>query len=482
MQGFILSQLILLVSTFYLVFFEEVDIDIFFVFSFITVSILAKEAGDWLLGRRCLFDPASFVSIFSYVYFFFSPILQRHWQFWPSFPELQFYDGWLIFWSFLMMFGALIYRFSAMLLTPFMNKPSMYIYSFDKRRFYFLSIVFTFIGALSQLFIYIKFGGVSGFMNTFTERQDLSAAVFDPFSGMGVQMLLADGYRNAFAVLLVVYFMDKPVRNKWWFFPAIILIMVFVNFIFGGLKGSRGAVVYSLFWGVGMYHFFIKKISIKYAVSGILFLFVFLNSYYWYKFAGLDGLQAIWDSEYRSTLNQGLREENVKFVLSRDLGRMDFQTLTLRKVLDDDFDLSLGRSYISSIFSIIPDSLLSQENKMPSITKEKTELIFGSGSYVHGDIRATTNLLGQYGELFVNFGLVGGFAFFTFIAFFVTFIKKFVVGLDSKDVRLLLVPMLSLLVIKFFMYDSAVFSQFLLRNFIYIMPLYAFSLVRNQRG
>lgn len=468
----IISLLILFIISFYLLLFEGVNLDLLFIICFLTTCLMCLDAGDWIVGKRSIFDPVCIISLFSYMFFFISPLLQKSWSYWPSFPELKYNTGWILAWASINFFGSVLYRSMIWFDDRKTIIKNNYVYEFKRSKFLKVTFYFMLIGIICQLYIYQKFGGVSGFINTFSYRQENSAAVFDPFEGMGIEMLLADGFRNLFAIFIIVYFKDSRFVRRWWFFALVLISLVVVSFIFGGLKGSRGAVVYSVFWGVGMYHFWIRPIKVKHAVVGMLSIMVFLNTYYWYKFAGVEGLTAMFDDKVKQSLNQGLREENTKFVISRDLGRMDFQTIALIEILDDEFPLSYGRSYISAIFSVVPTAIVSAENKPASITKEKTELIFGQGSYIHGDVRATTNLLGQFGELSVNFGIVGCFLFYFLLAKYVLLIRRIINRSLKGDAILLLVPMLSLLAIQFIMYDSSVMVQFLFRNFIYITFIY----------
>lgn len=477
LESFFVSFISLAVLSICLLFYG-VDFDLFFLILFFTTAIMSYEFGDVILGRRDIFDPAVLVSFFSFIFFFLSPLLQRHWDFWPSFPFLSQYADWMTVWAFASLFGSILYRsllinFSYL---PFKMATYVTVFNIDRfNKFVFFSLV---IGFLFQSYIYFSFGGVSGFIDVFSDRQQFGVSSYDPFDGIGVPMLLADGARNVFALWIIVYFRNKSYAKSLVFFIVVFLLLLSFNLFFGGLKGSRGAVLYSLFWGVGMYHFWIRPIAFKSFVVGIIFGFAFLNTYYWYKFSGFEGISAIWSDEARISLNQGIREENLKFVLSRDLGRMDFQTLAYKSIFDEGYSLSLGRSYISSFFSIIPSGLFPSDIYFPSITKEKTEIIYGVGSYLPGEPRATTSLLGQMGELVVNFGFFGVPIFFILLAIFVRRIQLLMYSKVSGDVYFLLVPMFSLLVILWFVYDSAVFVQFILRNFIYIIPIYIFCLRR----
>jgi len=458
--------------------FYGVEFDLFFLLLFITTAIMSYEFGDLVLGKRDIFDPAVFVSFFSYVFFLLSPLLQRNWAFWPSFPMLHYYDDWMLVWALASLIGALFYRSLMVHYSKYNFKRSNYVTVFNNNRFMIFVFFSLLIGFVFQLYIYSSFGGVTGFVEVFSERQQGGVSDYDPFDGLGVPMLFADGARNVFAIWLIVYFRDKPYAKNLMFFLLALFLLVSVNVFFGGLKGSRGAILYSAFWGVGMYHFWIRPITLKGFIVGVFSGFIFLNTYYWYKFSGAEGISAIWDDEIKVSLNQGLREDNLKFVLSRDLGRMDFQTLAFKAVFDEGYDYSLGRSYFSSIFSVIPAKLVPVAMQLPTVTKEKTEILYGRGSYIHGEPRATTNLLGQMGELVINFGVLGVPLFFGLLAIYVRRVQSIIYTKNSRDVFLLLCPMLSLLAIHWFMYDSSVFAQFVLRNFIYVIPIYLFCLRR----
>ena len=214
MRSLVVSIGLLAIAALYLLLIVGVTFDLFFIVSFLTASLMVKEAGAWLLGYCSIFDPAAFVSLFSYIYFFISPVMQVHWQYWISFPELQYHSDWIVFWGVVNLFGAAIYRVVVSRMFGQAIPLKSYRYQFNEKRFYLTCLALALIGFACQVYIYAKFGGIDGFVSVFSERQAISAAEFDPFAGMGIEMLLADGARNIFALIIVVYFANKKRKVK----------------------------------------------------------------------------------------------------------------------------------------------------------------------------------------------------------------------------------------------------------------------------
>ncbi|ROR18606.1 hypothetical protein EC845_3582 [Comamonas sp. BIGb0124] len=427
---------------------------LFYVICLASGILILRDGIDYLRGRMGSFDPVGIIGLVGVMMFFVSPVLQRSWNYWPFLPDLSQADDWMILWATLNLLGILIYR--TIVHAPFSRATVAQTgYTFNRRRFKIVIALALAFSLLMQLYVYSKFGGIAGFIATFTERQSegLVDAAEDPFEGMGLPMLFAESFKLLIAMGVIYLIKGKPwaARNS----TLVILMAIFgvVFLFFGGLRGSRSSTIFALFFAAGMYSLWIKPIRIKFIVIGALVASAFLTTYYWYKIAGTDGMLAMFDSSYRANFNSA-RQDASKYIVARDMGRMDVQVLALKQYYEKDYDFSYGRTYLTAIFAAIPKSIVPY--KPDQITKEKTEIIYGRGSYIPDSPRQTTLVLGQFGEFFINFGLIGVFAFWIVLGLVVRRLRMWSYQWQDWDVRRFILPVLTLIPILMLITDMNV--------------------------
>ncbi len=88
--------------------------------------------------------------------------------------------------------------------------------------------------------------------------------------------------------------------------------------LFGGLTGARTNTMYAMFIAVGMIHFFVRPISKKIVLVGLVALFVFAYSYaLFYKKGGIQNLENVWSgADHHQRLAGGLAESMVWYGLA----------------------------------------------------------------------------------------------------------------------------------------------------------------------
>lgn len=420
------------------------------------------DAARFLRGKADFLSPGVLLGFVFIPLFLIAPIKQVAWDYWPFVPSLSTSIGWIDLWALLNFVGLICYRVSVGIRTKHHTQErsarSQFLWM-PRSRGSLASAVLLFlvIGASAQAYIYGKFGGLTGFIETFTARQELGASAFDPFEGLGVPMILADSFKLVFAIGLIFYVRNNRFAQSALFFFALMLLLLVVCLVFGGLRGSRGATVFALFCAAGMYHLQIKRLRPLIIIIGVVCFSAFLGAYYWYKIAGTEGLQAITDASARDGMIESRRDAG-KYVIARDLGRMDVQVLALKEVGSDTGpDYALGRTYVASVFAIIPRFILSW--KPDQITKEKTDILYGKGSYIPDAPRQTTLVLGQVGESFVNFSYFGIFTFYIVLGLIVRRINTAIRTIHRDDLRLYLIPAVTLIPVLMVITDFNVIFQ-----------------------
>jgi oligosaccharide repeat unit polymerase len=417
-----------------------------FLFGLLSTTIILDDVVKVFRGKRDLLDPALLIGVVGTFLFFISPVSQMAWDYWPFLKNMNEHREWIHTWACLNFLGLLIYKWSSsraigISSSQSSNANTLKNWCFLDKRFRVVAPIFLTFCFLAQLYIYISFGGISGFVNAFTQRQEAGAlSGNDPFEGMGLIMLVAESFKYIFA-MYVMYLIGKSGRfrsNKAFLLVMAILAITFI--VFGGLRGSRSATLFPLFFAAGMYHYYVRRLNLTLVAAGIAVTLLFSVSYYWYKIAGLQGIEAIYNVEARTNFNSQRQDAN-KYMISRDLGRMDFQSLALKNITTGENEPSFGRTYLVAIFSSIPKSII--PFNPAQITKEKTELLHGEGTYRHNAPRQTTLVLGQFGEAIVNFGPLGGLIFYFLLGRWVYMVRRLAVKLHTSDVRRLFLPVLN---------------------------------------
>lgn len=422
----------------------------------IGAAISLTDGITYLRGRMDTFDPRGLIGVIGFFFFLVSPVLQYEWDYWPFITPLTKDLDWISLWAALNILGLVLYRFTAGVSGTSRSHTggTTMFYGVRPRMFKIVLVLGLVFSAAMQLYVYSKFGGVEGFIDTFTERQTQGVSEEDPFEGMGMPMLFAESFKILFAIF-VVYLM----RGKAWARSNFALVSVmaafFVIFLFfGGLRGSRSSTVFAVFFAAGMYHFWVRPITVKFVAYGAIFAAIFLPTYYWYKIAGTEGLVAIFDESRRQTFHTA-RQDATKYIVARDLGRMDIQALAMKRYYEDDaLAHSYGRTFVTSIFSVVPKSII--PFKPDQVTKEKTEILYGSGSYVRDSPRQTTLVLGQFGEFFVNFSYPGILLFYAMLGLAVGRIRLWINTWHPDDVRRLFLPILAIVPILMLITDMNV--------------------------
>lgn len=459
--GWVFSALAVCVATLVIFILEPTSMGLHALPFMLCAAILGKDGIDWLRGRLDRLDPTGLLGLFGFIYFLISPLLQIGWDAWFGIPSFNDNLGWVSLWGWLNFLGILIYK--AILSQPFTQRPAWVEWHPHPTRFWMVAGGLLILTAVVQVMIYIKFGGISGFIQAFTLRQELNYRNYDPFEGWGVPILIAESFKFILAAGIVMAVRQKPWAQTFLFFCTFMLVMLVVAIIFGGLKGSRGSTVYALFLAAGMYHFLVSPLSMKTITIGLIGLSLFMGAYAVYKKAGSYGFAFLTRSDAQTYVINQMGMDNDKFILVRDFGRMDIQTLTLKEIYGEGgLSLSYGRSYLVAPLVIIPNALW--RNQPPSFTKEKTEITQGPGSFDPTSPRQTTLLFGQFGEAIINFGIMGVFMFYTALGFATRGLKLALIRLPAGDARWLALPILCLLPIQLMMYDFNQLFQFYFKH------------------
>lgn len=403
-----------------------------------------------------IFSAVSIFGFFGLIFFYFVPLFQINWDYWPSLPSSKDMDYWSSVWAICSIIGFFLIGMGYKLTFRSSSSPSNFY--IDRQKMVLSFSIGLMICLLAQVIVLAKFGGLSGYLQAYEMRIQESIQGYNPYEGLGFLFTFSESFPNLLSIFIVLLIKDKPWAKNLKVFLGLCAVLLIINLIFGGLRGSRSTTIWSMFWFLVMYHTIISKVSLKILVSIGAAFFLFMSTYTLFKFGGLDGLQGIWDDDVKQQVfDRKYVQDSNKQLLVRDAGRTDVQSYILKTYWNSEHDYAYGRTLLAGAVSFVPSFIF--PNKPITAIKEKTEIFrggFTEDSY-------TTLLAGGFGEFVINFGPLLGLVFFLLYGMTLGAIDKFSNASNGFSINLLLSPVLLLLTIQMLMSDSNVISQFLFR-------------------
>jgi hypothetical protein len=424
---------------------------------FLCGCIIGKDGVRWLRGKTDLFDPVGIIGIFGVYFFYVAPLLNISQNYWLGYtvgldlPQNWF--SWLGGIGLLNLIGIVLYQTVLYVRMSNGSKSDYVKWEINGRRARLVIPIALLVALVTQIFIYKKYGGISGFI----QQTSLQS---DAFTGMGANFALAASFPIVFMMGFTLLARKKPGFRKRKWLAVVLMLYLGLQMFFGGLSGSRSATVWALFWAVGLIHYWLKPVRKKTIAIGLVILFAFMYVYGFYKDVGVQAFQMIGNPAAVSEF-QGKTYRSVDFTLLEDFARSDVQAYLLYRLNEpgSDYQLAMGRTYIGALASIIPHAIW--PDRPPTKEKEGTEIQYGA---YDPPLVVSHRVYGLAGETMLNFGYaVVPFAFILF-GVVVKRCRKFILGLPADDARLLLAPYLTNVCIICLMGDSDNIMYFLVKE------------------
>ncbi|MFY0686937.1 MAG: hypothetical protein JXQ90_07225 [Cyclobacteriaceae bacterium] len=459
-----------IVSLSILIFGWITNADLFHWFSvpiFFLGLIIGVEVIKWLKG---VYSPLSINGLiwpFLFHFYFLSPFLHVLWD-WHL---VMITDGpndwrnWYGLISILNVAGILLFKWVInKRKRDVSNQQWALIISKNRSRLIFP--VFIFLCIAGQVFIYLGFGGIQGFIDFRESGIGTGAGNGNMFVGMGYLFAVVESMP---IVLLIWIFlnerMNKFFRQNFVYIVILVLSFVALKFLFGGLRGGRTIILFNLIWFAGLVNIYFIKLTTRTIVLGIIGLFILSSLLFWYKHGGVEGIKNVLNDEYKERLlakRFTVGGDERKFVLLADLSRTEIQSYALYKLFNSNYSLGYGRSYIGALFHIVPSKVL--PNKPATFVKERTDLFYGPGFYQRKT--ATTDgfhvplIFGFSGEALLNFGIIGYVMSFLILGYVIRLLSNFESrAYHKRDIRLIFSPFLIVIAIFFIKDDSFLILQ-----------------------
>jgi hypothetical protein len=404
-------------------------------------GLVGMDVYRWATGEIDLFDPVGLVAVLGAHFFFLAPLIQiiTNTKLFYMTDQPADYRPWLGLMACVNFVGLICYKFA---LAIFAGKQRKLRAMWTLKSSRFLPILVTAILAATAAEVYVleRFGGIGGLMYSFTE---------DPykFNNTGWIFMISESLPILLMIGVATLWWGK--RVTWLLLTPLIGLIVSLEFLIGGWRGSRQNLIWAVIWALGMIHYGMRPVSRKVIAAFAVVMLAFMYFYGFYKYAGAEGIRAITDPEWRA---QAVEKSGRSFgsVLVQDLARSDVQAFALSRLMTGPHTYAYGETYLGALNLLIPRSIW--DDRLPSKVKWTTDLEYGQGAY-ESNHYPSSRVYGLAGEAMLNFGLFGVPFAFALFGYLVAKMSNLSSSIDPRDCRVLLVPFFACIAIVVLAHD-----------------------------
>jgi hypothetical protein len=365
--------------------------------------LIGVDAFGWIRRRFDIFDPQALLGLLGLHFFYLAPILHVMLDYWPPriLPPADWREA-LGAMAVLNLVGLAIYRWlvssgrRAAIAEPSTARfrPAL---RFNERRFYGVGLLAAAVGLAAFCVEVALFGGVGGFLDVMTQNRI-------ELVGMSWLLIPAESFPLiVFSLIMVRWRTELAHRRGLVLF--LLLSLAIVQFLVGGLRGSRSSTVWPVLLGLMLVHFLVFTISRRsLLLCGAIFM-IFMYSYGLYKAGGVEVVDIARGTRTAQEISAKTGRDMMPTILLADLGRADIQALVLDRKRQGHGELGYGVTYLGGAELILPRWLLPE--RLPTKLNVGTEVLYGPGFYDYDARRWSQRVYGLTGEAMLNFGPAG---------------------------------------------------------------------------
>lgn len=410
-------------------------------------------------GQIDIFEPVGFVAIIAFHFFFLAPFLHVRWDFWMQYvTHPDDWRHWLGVMSLLNSLGILCFLGSRNLVLRFTtSRRRESVWKLKPQTFRTQIAIALTVTALLQGFVYLQFGGISGYISAYEEQTG-------EFEGFGIIFGIAESFPVLAMMAFVVWAKDRPSRQSWTVLVLAILGFFIARFLFGGLRGSRGNTIWAVFWAAGLIHVWVRLLPRKILLVGAICAIAFMYGYGFYKSLKTDIFDVINNQGGIAALEEESGRSFEGMILG-DLARSDVQALILARIWPTsegvNYEYARGGTYIGGVSLLIPRWIW--QDRPPTKTTAGTEALYGEGSSQTRS-QLSSRAYGLAGEAMLNFGALAVPIAYAGFGVLVGSAQRWKNSLRSGDSRLLLAPLVTVCAFYFLVWDSDNIVFFTFKN------------------
>ena len=286
--------------------------------------LIGTDAMGLVTGTRDIFDPIGMIGLLGLHFFFLAPLLHVYWGYWiDDVTGPADWRVWLGLMAVLNAAGLLLYRW-ARTETRRRTRPApvpQRRWGICRARFGVFLAFLLVVTLMLQLWIYSMYGGIAGYIDMASEGREA-------FRDMGVLFLVSESFPALALIGFVIYGADSRRTRSLLVVLGVMLLFLALRFFFGGLRGSRSTIVWSMFWAAGVMHLWLRALPRRGLLAGIAFLIVFMYFYGLYKGSGRGVMDILQGRAVITELEEKTRRP-IESTLLGDLARSDVQALLL---------------------------------------------------------------------------------------------------------------------------------------------------------
>jgi len=409
--------------------------------------LMGADAMGLVTGTRDIFDPIGVIGLLGLHFFFLAPLLHVYWDYWID--DVQGPGDWRVWLGLMAVLnatGLLLYRW-ARAETRRPTRPAQIPqrrWGICRVRFGLFLALLLVVTAILQLWIYSMYGGITGYISAASEGRDA-------FRNMGVVFVVSESFPMLALIGFAVYGADSRRARSLLVVISVMLLFLALKFFFGGLRGSRSTIVWSMFWAAGVMHLWLRALPRRVLLAGIGVLIAFMYFYGLYKGAGRDVIDIFQGGAVLTDLEAKARRP-IESTLLSDLARSDVQAhLLYRSMAASDAEFAWGRTYLGAAALLVPH--LVWPDRIAGKIEMGTDFQYGSGSYALGRFESL-RVYGLAGEALINFGPLAVPFSYVILGLLVRRVRRFASQLHEQDTRVLLLPMLVSLCVTMVVSDA----------------------------
>jgi hypothetical protein len=417
-----------------------------------------QETRRWVSGRIDLFDPKAIMAVAGVHFFFLSPLLfvlhdgQMNYVVNP--PDWRPWLGWM---AVLNLIGIVCFEWASRVAYDRRTRPRM-LPEVKPARLLHLFAAGVDCAAVANVVVFSRVGGVAGII---AEKMQSTGV----FAGLGSARIFSESL-PLFALFVLTALRRPSYGASRTTIYTLLLLVAAAQFAVAGFLGSRAAVVWPLFWAVGVIHYFWRRLMWRdMAMLGIAVL-AFSYTYAFYKSLGGDVMGWLDSGASMGELERQTGRD-LDMLLIGDLSRTDVQAFVLYRLSDPerDYALYLGKTYLWDWTPLFPAWLWGDKPESAGKAAAGTDIQVGRGAFGAGIVRASSRVYGLAGEAMLNFGPMAVPPAFALCGWLVGRWRRFRERIAPGDIRLALAPLLcSTVLLVLYMDLDNVLAHVILRS------------------
>ena len=411
--------------------------------------VIGADGVGWFRRKYDLFDPKGILGLLGLHYFFMSQILVVIWEIPVPATAITLYDyrPWIGLIAIFHFFGLIIYRVveKAVSRKPY-NKTTTKAWIPNESRWVLVLTIFIVIACIAQAYLVFERGYIGRIAYDPSERVGIKG-------GTGIFRLLGSAGPVLLMMFLTLARNRISVRKSSFLATYILLaLMAGFAFFFGGLVGSRGATIWSMFWIAGIIHFFWRRFTVKEALIGIFITVLFMNIYGFFKKLGTEGLEIYRAEGWAVAASES--GVTMKGILTGDLSRTTVHAYMAYVLVEKPYpyEYRWGKTIWGDILLQFPTWLYpNYYNRVSAGGKmlAGTDLMMGPGSLDPLDpFSKSRYVYGLTGQVMLNFGLLPIPLAFIILGYCIGKYRRALLNWETNDMKFLLAPVaINLLII-----------------------------------